>query len=215
MATTKSGVYYRTNSEANATVEAQALSLANSIEKVSGLVPVVPTSVVVGNGSASVSTLGQVTFTGVGTYVALNGVFNSTYKHYRIILSTQEQVSGIMQVQMRLRSSGTDTAGTNYAWAGQLVYVTGSSVGYTANGVGQHMVGYHNSGSSGHSVIDIVNPWPTVNTHINASGTGYDGTTFYYSLNGVCTYTAVNFDGFSINFAYGTGGTVQVYAYNQ
>lgn len=48
-----------------------------------GLVPVVPTSLTTVSGSASVNSLGAVTMSGVSS-VALNGVFTSAYKNYRI-----------------------------------------------------------------------------------------------------------------------------------
>lgn len=72
----------------------------------SGLVPIVPSSVTVGSGSATTSANGQVAFTGASS-VSLNGVFSATYDNYRIILSP-DAASTTFNITARLRISGSD-----------------------------------------------------------------------------------------------------------
>ncbi len=76
-----------------------------------GLVPIVPTSVTVGGGTATVGANGQVTFTSATTSLSLNGVFSSAYNNYRIVYRSTYATDGALQA--RLRISGTDTS-TNY-----------------------------------------------------------------------------------------------------
>lgn len=87
---------------------------------------VIPTSVAVGSGSASVAAEGTVTFTGAST-VSLNGVFDGTggdmYDVYFQLKGTSAN-----NVYLRLRSGGTDLAGTSY---NRVAHYTKNTVGPT------------------------------------------------------------------------------------
>jgi hypothetical protein len=85
----------------------------NSSNVAAGLKPIVPTSVAIGSGSSSVSTLGQVTFSSASS-VSLNGCFSSTYDNYKVILDIT--TSGSTQISFRYRLSGSDASGSNYAY---------------------------------------------------------------------------------------------------
>jgi hypothetical protein len=74
-----------------------------------GLVQVVPTSVTVGSGSASVSANGQITLSSA-LNIKLNGIFTSTYKNYRIVMD----VTGAGWTEARLLSGGTEASGSDY-----------------------------------------------------------------------------------------------------
>jgi hypothetical protein len=71
-----------------------------------GLVPIVPTSVSVGSGSASVNAAGLATFTGA-THVTLNGVFSSAYAGYKIMFGTTAN-SATGTATYRFAQGGTD-----------------------------------------------------------------------------------------------------------
>ena len=90
-------------------------SYADNVANVAaGLKPIVPSSVAIGSGSSSISTLGAVTFTGASS-VSLNGVFTSAYNNYRILIDLTSAASPAFY--SRLRKSGTD-ATTNYNFQG-------------------------------------------------------------------------------------------------
>lgn len=73
-----------------------------------GLVRVVPTSVTVGSGTASVSSTGVVTFTGASS-VSLNGVFSAIHPSQSYHMAGQLVASSeIGDIRMRLRASGAD-----------------------------------------------------------------------------------------------------------
>jgi hypothetical protein len=79
---------------------------------IAGLKLIVPTSVA-GSG-VSVSASGKVTFTSA-TSVSVNGCFTSSYDNYLIVMGSKS-TSGDIGVRFRLRLSGTDASGNNYAW---------------------------------------------------------------------------------------------------
>ncbi len=95
---------------ANAYTKAESDSLVGAAP---GLKLLVPTSVAVGSGSASIGTAGQVTFTGASS-VSLNGVFSSTYDNYRLLMSISAS-SAILSVNLRFRVAGTSASGSNYS----------------------------------------------------------------------------------------------------
>jgi hypothetical protein len=72
-----------------------------------------PSSVVVSGGSASatVSSLGSVSFTSCET-LSLNGVFQSGYDNYMVVV--RHLGSAFTNVWARMRAAGTDATGTNY-----------------------------------------------------------------------------------------------------
>ena len=94
-----------------------------------GMKMVVPTSVTVGAGSASVDTNGAVTFT-TASSVSVNGCFNSTYDNYRIVIQ-HKQVSGSNLSNFRLRASGTDIS-TSYYYGNSGWSSAGAAISYGA-----------------------------------------------------------------------------------
>ena len=69
---------------------------------------IVPTSVSVVTGSATIATSGTVTYTGVAT-LNVNGVFTSTYKNYMIVWSNIN-ASAQNEPRFRLRVGGVDNS---------------------------------------------------------------------------------------------------------
>jgi len=78
-----------------------------------GLIPINPSSIVVATGSAAVSSIGAVSFSGA-TSLTLNGVFSGAYKNYRVIVHTVLATDGWLQV--RYGTSGSVNSGSIYAY---------------------------------------------------------------------------------------------------
>jgi hypothetical protein len=78
--------------------------------EIAGLKLIVPSSVA-GSG-VSVSASGKVSFSSSAT-ISVNGVFDSTYDNYLIVM--RGDISAGQQIEMRVRASGTDATGSNYA----------------------------------------------------------------------------------------------------
>lgn len=126
MATTSPvGIYYRTNGEAAATSEAQSLSLANSVNNAIGVVPVVPSSVTVGSGTASIDANGSVTFSGCN-YFDIVGAFSSSYANYKILFERVNAAGLDYVLQYVLVNNGTAN-GANFT--NQRVYAQSTGVG--------------------------------------------------------------------------------------
>ena len=120
-----------------------------------GLVPITPTSIAVGSGSASSAGNGQVTFTTVGTNLSLNGVFSSTYTNYLVVFSSTQSTTGTMSV--RFRASGSDTS-TNYYY-NILDYYSNSAIVDLAQGNGtSSILLYDNSVIETGFNLNILNP---------------------------------------------------------
>lgn len=109
--------------------------LAEDIEDVlptiGGLAPATPTSIANSGGTATLSG-NTVTFSGVSS-VSLNGCFTGDYDNYRVIANVAASTTA--SITTRLRLSGTDAAGSNYAyrqlyWAGSVAVYSGTATSW-------------------------------------------------------------------------------------
>ena len=87
-----------------------------------GLIVMTPTSIDVTGTSGSINADGGVDFTAV-TALSLNGVFTSEYDNYCVFIRCDASANDL-GVSVRLRVSGSDASGTNYAR--QYLAATGS-----------------------------------------------------------------------------------------
>lgn len=179
-----------------------------------GLKNVVPTSVQVGSGSATVNANGTVTFTSV-TSLSLNNIFTSTYKNYRVVinLDTSPALSG---AQMKLRASGTDVS-SNYGIAGWYAYMSTSTAAFTTGGgitrTAMHTI--NTTATGGATVIaDIANPALTKPTQGQFIQTMHDGD-WQSGLWNVIHTLANAYDGITLNVLLSNiSGSIQIFGYN-
>ncbi len=173
---------------------------------VQGLTQIVPTSVAVGSGSGSVDANGAVTFSGASS-VSLNGCFSSTYDNYRITFYSGSASSVV--INMRLRVSGSDATGSNYAWAiYKNAYTTsGSADGATATAF---VVGFTGVAAMNFS-YDIFQPFSTIRTqYLGSQITSAD----VWVGSGGSHTLANSYDGFTLFPPSGVfAGTIRVYGY--
>jgi phosphate-selective porin len=80
-------------------------------EILGGMVLMTPTSATGTGSSATIGTNGSVTFSSCVT-LSLNGVFNTDYDNYMIVI--RQDLNTVDNMVIRLRSSGTDATGSNY-----------------------------------------------------------------------------------------------------
>jgi hypothetical protein len=177
-----------------------------------GLAKIVPSSVAVGSGTGSASTTGTVTFSGAST-VSLNGVFNSTYTNYKIIMDSLYGSSSSINIVFRLRKSGTDNSDTNsYIRRG---FVSSDSALSNQIETGTtFFLTQLNSGSTAPAFVEFELYLPFANNQ-----TGLNSLNFRANDNVAMTtigrHTTVDtFDGCSFIMSSGTmTGTVSVYGY--
>jgi hypothetical protein len=136
---TSQWVEVKSNTASGSTVAARvdALELADATTNRSGLVPIIPTSVSVNVGTATVNGTGKISFTGVGT-LSLDGVFSAAYDNYVMYIDIP---AGTTQTWYRFRASGADRTDNLYGymayyadWNGNFAATTPRSSGNQTRG---------------------------------------------------------------------------------
>jgi hypothetical protein len=182
-----------------------------------GLSLITPTSVAASGGSATISSTGTVSFTSASA-ISLNGVFNSTYENYRILLRITAQGTSNGAHNLRMRSNSTDASGNDYFAGGIYNYANSSTVSANQmNAASNFNVGDSITSATGTWYsIDFFNPFVSQKTGINVNGWA-ENTTYSYGhvRNGTHNLTTP-YDGFSLISSAGTfTGTVSVYGYRK
>lgn len=130
---------------------------ANTLVQV-GLVPVIPTGVSVGSGSATISPTGVVTYTGAN-YVMVNGIFSSAYDHYQIIFRPNG-MSTSDYIYTRFCTGGTANNSSVYSTTG--LYSQGATYGIVGNSATLNSftrLGYSYGDNTSTMFLDIFNPY--------------------------------------------------------
>jgi hypothetical protein len=179
-----------------------------------GLVPITPTSISVGSGTASSAGNGEVTFTGVGTNLSLNGVFSATYTNYLILLS-EVTASGTANFQCRLRSGTTDNTNANYDSASIVLTQAGTLNSSIQNNATQWAFD-QNTYTYQYFALTLFSPFVTGFTGMTNSITESTGTTSFYTT--LCNgQNQESYSANGITFVVNGGGTssgkVSVYGY--
>lgn len=206
--------------KSDATLSSTLGNRVTSLESTpSGLVPIVPSSVTITGGSATVNTYGLVTATGT-TDIALNNCFSSAYDRYKIVISLT--YSGDQAFLMKLRAAGTQSS-TGYYQGGYYIRTNGSAGawGLATNG-GYWMLGNSSaltspSGNRLNFPIEVVHPFESVNTSFVGQSVSQDSTGVYTTVIGGMHDTTSSYDGFYMWGSNGAafGATVQVFGYRK
>jgi hypothetical protein len=177
-----------------------------------GLVLVKPSTVVNGTDNGK----GTVNFSAVSS-VSLNGVFTSTYRHYRISLQlTAATADADLQLRMRI---GATTTATNYYYGGNLVIFEGTNSIVNGNNTTQWPLGSidtSNANIAQSYTMDIFSPQINRSTNLVLKGWSQQtgGNTYMLNFAGVQN-DGTQFDGFSVIATAGAvSGIVSVYGYN-
>jgi len=181
---------------------------------ISGLVPVVPSSIVIATGSGSANALGQVSFTGA-TAVSLNGVFSSQYLNYRIMWRINTSVSTTLVA--RLRASGTDnTTASSYVTSGQYFRSNSTNAAFTGVTTAWNICLINSPGvGRAMGTLDLSSPNIASQTVGNGNSSGHDSTSAMGIFTGYLHSVTTSYDGISFIPNSGTiTGEIQVYGYN-
>jgi microcystin-dependent protein len=180
----------------------------------SGLVPIIPSSVVVNAGSASVSANGVITFANATT-ISVNNCFTSAFSNYRILFDNNS-ATNYSDGSLQLRSGGTNLTTTTYFRNGVLSD-TAAVAGFSSNNVNGFLntLATHPSGvSHAHAIIEIRRPFEAKPTTMMASHQVWTGSIQRFLTMGGFNTNATAYDGFSVTIGAGTfGGTFQIYGY--
>lgn len=176
-----------------------------------GLVPIIPESITVGSGSATVSENGFITFSGTSS-ISLNSIFSSKFENYKIIWKSNGTTDS--GTSMRFRTTGTDNTTAVYNF--HLAY-------WGATGVGNIITSNANTigGIFGHAYqnadIQIFRPNLAEHTGLTWYGVARStaNNTEQHTSSAIFKNTTV-FDG--ITFYPGSGtqsGTLQIFGFRK
>ncbi len=177
-----------------------------------GLVLVKPSSVVGGTDNGK----GTISYSGA-TSVSLNGVFNSTYKNYRLIIN-QSSASSTVSMRCRMRTNSSDDSGGNYALAGLYTRSDSATIASWRDAIGltSWYIGDFNSSRPTVFTVEVYNPFIATQTTLNVACSNPDtsNTIFAFQHQGYNSQATAQ-DGFTIFPASGNiTGTISVYGYN-
>lgn len=139
-----------------------------------GLVPIVPSSVSVSSGSATVAANGVITVTGA-TLLTINDCFSSTYRNYQMHITIN--ASGTTTIYSRLRNSGGQSA-TNYSGR----YLSFSATNGTTSTTGFDLVSYT---TNDYCITTIAHPYLALPTYSYTNGIQANNTSYFTN----CTNT--------------------------
>jgi hypothetical protein len=171
-----------------------------------GLVLVKPSSVVGGtdNGKGTVSFSAQST-------VSLNGVFNSIYKNYRLVLDFS--VSTTLDINFRMRSAGSDNSTAN-SYNRQSLDANGTGTTVFRNAGDSHLMGGGATTAVNFITMDITRPFLVDTTGFNMHNQRSTSNAFMMLAVGFHNQS-FSYDGITLLTSTGNmTGTVSVYGYN-
>jgi hypothetical protein len=177
-----------------------------------GLVLVKPSTVVNGTDNGK----GTVSFSAAST-VSLNGVFNSTYTNYLILINNTSQTNSTGG-NFRLRVGGVDNSTASSYVMDSVQFTTGAPAGDFIPSTTTQF-NYSQVGATGRrsAIIELFNPFDAVHTYYHCRGrsslaqanSGSFITAGYHNQN-------TSYDGFTFYPDSGTFiGNVSVYGYNK
>ena len=183
-----------------------------------GMTQVIPTSVTVGSGSATVGPNGTIAVSAAVSIAAV-GCFTSTFDSY-LIVSNITSTSGGGFWYMKTRAAGADVGAwttTGFSMSMSAGTQSNSNLGTGNQGVGYAPVAASGNPGQGGFAIDTFNP-----ALPNYTGISFRGAV-YHNDSGLNTYignalnwSATSCDGFSLTYT-GTSftGNVRIYGYNK
>lgn len=170
-----------------------------------GLVRIIPTSVSVSSGSASVSATGLISLSSA-TDVRIQGVFSSAFRHYRIVadLGTTGAPANPHQVRF-IQPSGTPDSSAGYTYTN--FYQQGGVTGAGAAAGSNQTVGSY--GYAQMFTLEVFSPF--LNSYTMSQFNGIYAHTFFLGqcgFNGGTSFSGINFLNNTLT------GTIQVYGYS-
>jgi hypothetical protein len=144
-----------------------------------------------------------------------DGVFTSSYRNYRIVLSNIEVSIAGRALRLNYRTAGSTNSTSNYNYAYRGLRATGGS-GDTSSGgaVAFAEIGVYIDAANadvGDASIDIYSPQMSKRTGATVNAYGYEAATFQYRQGGFEFNATTVFDGFRLSLS-DTGNLAYDYA---
>lgn len=147
------------------------------------------------------------------TAISLNGLFTSSYKNYKILITLDGTSTGSI-LNFRLRAGSTDLTAAGYNKSATTTNSAGATASYsavnaTSIGLGNAQFGF------GLVSLEISHPAHGIVKGINYSMSGFSGSNYATFYGGAQIDNGATYDGFTIYPAAGNiSGYIQVFAYN-
>jgi len=183
-----------------------------------GLQQIIPTSVAVGSGTATVGANGMITLSGVGTNLSINGCFTGTYTNYKVVWDLKT-ASSHTSLDVRMRASGTDnTDASSYRTAGGTMSNPSAASGFAgeANTADKFQkLGFVGSVGTNGGEMTFYRPNLADETALNGLYQGNAAGDYYFYFIGANHTTETAFDGFSILTTQSLSGRVLIYGWSE
>jgi len=210
------GFPYPDPSDLVANYPALGQQLAEDIEDVlptvGSLVPVAPTSIANTGGTAT-ATRNVVTFSGC-TVVTINGIFDSTYDNYRLIVKQAAPASANTVMALRLRT-GSDETGSLYSSGFSYVARTTAATSTSSNNGSQsfRLNGAYNADV--YVAVEIGGPNLAAKTGYAVHGTFANNSDIFSYTGGGLLFSDTQYTGITIILESGLAfsGNVAIYGY--
>jgi len=170
----------------------------------------------VAGASSALTKINTTSFSAVASQ-AVNSVFTSTYKNYRVLI-TLSGVSSDAIIYLRMRAAGTDSS-TNYYYG--IPAINASATGANETGAAQAQFPLSDADSTSNAsrysyALDVYNPQAAVDTSFGKVFNAIQQAAVVYGgAGGGLHVSAVAYDGFSIIVSAGTiTGKVTTYGYS-
>lgn len=119
--------------------------LSDVVGPQNGLIKIVPASVAVGSGSASVDATGTVNFS-TASSISLNGTFTSAYDNYRVYFFMHASTAG--DSALKMRANGVDNSDSNSYRRGDVYVNTANAVAGSSSLTTFYQIGNYATTSS-------------------------------------------------------------------
>jgi hypothetical protein len=156
---------------------------------------IIPTSVAVGSGTATVGTNGMITFTTVGTNLSIDGCFTSTYTNYLVLIDFT--TTGGDYSDLRMRVGGSDnTSASSYKWIRLEGFGSSATSARTNANRWQDCLGMGSAATNG-LTFTFYKPFEATTTALSVSDNAANSTdVFFWRGNGYHNQNT-SYDGFS------------------
>ena len=171
-----------------------------------GLVLIKPSTVVNGTDNGK----GTVSFSAASS-VSLNGIFNSTYTNYQVVLNCASATSQV-ELLFRYRASGSDASGANYY--SQLLTVNGTSVaGERVSDATSGTMAQLQAQENG-IIAYFFKPFEAVRTMMTSVSNNHVDNIRFRNV-GAMHSLSTSYDGLTLTCSQNITGTISVYGINK
>ena len=188
------------------------MTRARDVSSRGGMTQIIPTSVTVGSGSATVSANGTTVISGASNFI-VNGVFSAQYENYRMVMSQVFVASGTAGTYMKMSKAGTPSNTLYYGHSAYGLYSGTTVYGQNRNNAADWQMLYvATSVDTSGGFVEFQSPFVSSSrTSIQHIGSNFDASWTAHGLHNVKdSYDGIRFSPDSSTMS----ATLRFYGYN-